>query len=153
MSLKRYACVVFFFVAFLLQRDVYAAVYKCPGAGGSVTLSNVEKGSGCTQMVLPPSSAPKKPTQNVRKDEAAKEPKAAEKPKTTYDIAAQERKRIIQEEIDLEKTRMNGVQARIKELSAVSNKSPDQIKELVALQQKESMHASNIQLLQKEISR
>lgn len=153
MSLKRYACVVFFFAAFLLQRDLYAAVYKCPGAGGSVTLSNVEKGSGCTQMVLPPSSAPKKPIKNVRTDEAAKEPKAVEKPKTTYDIAAQERKRIIQEEIDLEKTRMNGVQVRIKELSAVSSKSPDQIKELVALQQKESLHASNIQLLQKEISR
>lgn len=153
MSLKRYACVVFFFAAFLLQRDLYAAVYKCPGAGGSVTLSNVEKGSGCTQMVLPPSSAPKKSIKNVRTDEVAKEPKAVEKPKTTYDIAAQERKRIIQEEIDLEKTRMNGVQARIKELSAVSSKSPDQIKELVALQQKESLHASNIQLLQKEISR
>ncbi len=138
----------------VVQDTALAEVYKCPRADGSVTLSNVEKGSGCSKMVLPPSPAPKKAP--VAKEAAVKEAaKTPDKPKTasTYDTAAAERKRIIQEEMDLERSRLNTVQARIKDLSANSAKTPDQMKELVALQQKETLHASNIQLLQKELSR
>lgn len=138
----------------IVQGTALAEVYKCPRADGSVTLSNVEKGSGCSKMVLPPSPAPKKSPvtkETVVKDSA----KAPDKPKpaSPYDAAAAERKRIIQEEMDLEKSRLNTVQARIKDLSANNAKTPDQVKELMALQQKESLHASNIQLLQKELNR
>jgi CHASE3 domain sensor protein len=105
-------------------------------------------------MVLPPPEA-KKPAN--AKTEPLKpvtaDAKPADKPKSTYENAATERKRIIQEEIDLEKTRLSAVQARIKDLAAQSNKTPDQVKDLVALQQKEILHTSNLQLLQKELNK
>lgn len=142
---------IFFFFALSGQGILHAEVYKCPKSDGSVTLSNVERGAGCNKMALPASSAPKKA---VSKDAQAKETsKATEKPKSSYDSAAAERKRVIQEELDLEKSRLNTLQARIRDLSANNTKTPDQVKELVSLQQKESLHASNIQLLQKELAR
>jgi hypothetical protein len=104
-------------------------------------------------MVLPPPESKKSAAARAKSPEAPKEVKSPEKPKTGYDAAASERKRVIQEEIDLERTRLTAVQARIKELSASPTKTPDQVKEMVGLQQKESMHASNIQLLQKELNR
>ena len=105
-------------------------------------------------MALPPVSRPaKKTAQPVNTELPTAATKPVEKPKSSYDSAAAERKRIIQEEIDLERSRLNGVQARIKELAPIANKTPDQVKEQVALQHKESLHASNIQLLQKELSR
>ena len=130
-----------------------AEVYKCQADAGSITLSNVEKGPNCTKMVLPPPESKKSAAARAKPADAPKEAKAPEKPKTGYEAAASERKRVIQEEIDLERTRLTAVQARIKELSAVQPKTPDQVKEMVGLQQKESMHASNIQLLQKELNR
>ena len=136
-----------------IANSASAEVYKCQGDVGSVTLSNVEKGPNCTKMVLPPPESKKSAAARAKSPEAPKEVKAPEKPKTGYDAAASERKRVIQEEIDLERTRLTSVQARIKELSASPTKTPDQVKEMVGLQQKESMHASNIQLLQKELNR
>ena len=84
---------------------------------------------------------------------ATKDAKLVEKPKNAYDSAAAERKRVLQEEIDLERSRLTVVQGRIQELNALPNKTPDQVKDQVALQQKEALHRSNIQLLQKELSR
>lgn len=136
-----------------LSNNATAEVYKCQSDAGSVTLSNVEKGSNCTKMVLPPPESKKSAAARAKSVEAPKEVKAPEKPKTGYEAAASERKRVIQEEIDLERTRLNSVQARLKDLSAAPTKTPDQVKEMVGLQQKESMHASNIQLLQKELNR
>lgn len=130
---------------------VQADIYKCPGRGDTITLSNVEKGSGCKKMVLPAQSKRAAPQQV--KTEQTKATKAPEKPKSPYDAAAAERKRVLQEEIDLERSRMNAVQARIRDLNAVTTKTPDQVKELVDLQQKEKLHQSNVQLLQKELNR
>jgi len=133
---------------------VRADVYKCSTDNGSVTLSNVEKGVNCKKMVLPPPEA-KKPA-NTKADPvkpASADVKPADKPKSTYENAATERKRIIQEEIDLEKTRLSAVQARLKDMAAIPNKSPDQLKDMVALQQKENLHTSNLQILQKELTK
>lgn len=137
-----------------LASTAWADVYKCSTDNGSVTLSNVEKGANCKKMVLPPPEA-KRPS-NAKADPvkpAVVETKPAEKPKSTYENAAMERKRIIQEEIDLEKTRLSAVQARIKDLAAQANKTPEQLKDIVALQQKENLHISNLQLLQKELNK
>lgn len=132
----------------------WADIYRCSSDNGSVTLSNVEKGANCKKMVLPP---PETKKQNATKAEAPKptvlEAKPSDRPKTTYESAAVERKRIIQEEIDLERTRLNAVQARIKDLAALPNKTPDQVKDMVSLQQKENLHTSNLQLLQKELTK
>ena len=124
-----------------------ADIYKCPGSGETITLSNVEKGGKCKKMVLP--AEPKR----TAAQSSGKETKPVNKPKSAYDSAAAERKRVLQEEIDLERSRLSTVQGRIQELNAVPNKTPDQVKDLVALQQKESLHRSNIQLLQKELNR
>ena len=135
---------------------VQADVYRCSTDNGSVTLSNVEKGPACKKMVLPPPEA-RKPTP-AKADNAGKlapmtDKAPLDKSKANYDTAAAERKRIIQEEMDLEKVRLNAVQARIKELTAAPNKTPDQLKDLVALQQKETQHTSNLQILQKELNK
>ena len=154
MTIKPYLCAGCLIATLIGQSIAHAEVYKCPRSDGSVTLSNVEKGAGCSKMVLPPPTTPKKSATPVAKEAAVKEgTKAPDKPKSTYDTAATERKRVIQEEMDLERSRLNTVQARIKDLSANPSKTPDQVKEMVTLQQKESMHASNIQLLQKELNR
>ena len=141
--------------SFLLTSfSVEADVYRCSTDNGSVTLSNVEKGANCKKMVLPPPEA-KKP--GAAKTEPAKqapvEAKSVDKPKSTYESAAAERKRIIQEEMDLEKVRLSAVQTRIKDMAAIPNKTPDQLKDMVALQQKEILHTSNLQLLQKELNK
>ena len=131
-----------------------AEVYRCANDNGSVTLSNVEKGANCKKMVLPPPET-KKP--GIAKTDTPKpvatDTKPVERPKSTYESAAIERKRIIQEEIDLEKTRLSAVQARIKDMAALPNKTPDQVKDMVSLQQKENLHTSNLQLLQKELTK
>lgn len=141
------------FGALLFQGTVtWADVYKCSTDNGSVTLSNVEKGANCKKMVLPPPEAKKPATAKAEAPKPlAQDAKPVDKPKSTYDSAATERKRIIQEEIDLEKVRLTAVQARIKDLAALPNKTPDQVKDMVALQQKENLHTSNLQVLQKEL--
>ena len=138
----------------LASNLAWADVYKCSTDNGSVTLSNVEKGANCKKMVLPPPEAKKAPSAktDVAKPVAA-EAKPTDKPKSTYESAAAERKRIIQEEIDLEKVRLSAVQTRIKDMAAIPNKTPDQVKDMVSLQQKENLHTSNLQLLQKELNK
>lgn len=138
------------FVSTLAQADIY----KCPGAGNTVTLSNVEKGKGCKKMVLPvePRRTPSQPVSPAAKEDN-KPAKKISKAQSTYDSAAVERKRVLQEEIDLERSRSDSVKERIRSLNALPTKTPDQVKELVALQQKETLHQSNIQLLQKELNR
>ena len=55
--------------------------------------------------------------------------------------------------MDLEGVRLSAVQTRIKDLAAAPNKTPDQVKDLVALQRKENLHSSNLQILQKELNK
>lgn len=144
-SLQR--SVSLFFATLIVSAHVQADIYKCPGSGDTITLSNVEKGGSCKKMVLPVDN------RRVSGQPATKDAKLVEKPKNAYDSAAAERKRVLQEEIDLERSRLTVVQGRIQELNALPNKTPDQVKDQVALQQKEALHRSNIQLLQKELSR
>ena len=153
--LKRIASRVTFLGILLLGGSLaWADVYKCSTDNGSVTLSNVEKGANCKKMVLPPPEAKKPVATKVDAPKpAVADVKPVDKPKSTYESAATERKRIIQEEIDLEKTRLSAVQARIKDLAALPNKTPDQVKDMVSLQQKENLHTSNLQLLQKELTK
>ena len=141
-------------ISLCVSLPAQADVYKCSTDNGSVTLSNVEKGANCKKMVLPPPES-KKPLS--AKAEGAKpasvEVKPVDNPKSTYESAAAERKRIIQEEMDLEKVRLSAVQTRLKDMAAIPNKTPDQLKDMVALQQKEILHKSNLQLLQKELNK
>ncbi len=153
---KRVYCIFALFGLNLLVSSLALAdVYRCPKEDGSVTLSNVEKGANCRKMDLPPPETRKAPpAPKVDKPAPANaEAKPAEKPKTSFESASADRKRVIQEEIDLEKSRLTTVQLRIKDLTAIANKSPDQTKELTALQQKETLHKGNVNILQKELNK
>jgi hypothetical protein len=151
---KQLAFIPLWATMFLTASSALADIYRCPADNGTVTLSNVEKGGNCKKMVLPPPDAKKpSPLKTEPSKQSPSEPKVVEKPKGTYESAAAERKRIIQEEIDLEKVRLSAVQARIKDMASIPNKTPDQLKDMVALQQKEILHTSNLQLLQKELNK
>ncbi len=139
-------------IGLLIAQTALAEVYKCPGPSDTVTLSNVEKGSGCVKMVLPPSGS-KKTAAAKPKSDLVTDAMAPEKPKTTYETAAVERKRVIQEELDLEQSRLNTVNARIREINTMPTKTPELVKEQINLQQKQSLHQGNINLLQKELAR
>ena len=156
LHLKNGLIVAFAIPLTILALSAQADVYRCTTDNGSVTLSNVEKGQNCKKMVLPPPET--KRSIPAKADAASKavssaDIKPVDKPKSTYDTAASERKRIIQEEMDLEGVRLSAVQSRIKDLAATPNKTPDQVKDLVALQRKENLHSSNLQILQKELNK
>lgn len=135
----------------------FADIYRCDKQAGVITLSNVEKGKNCKKMVLPPPE--KRPVKPSTSDASALAPAgtAAEtkqaKNKSTYETAALERKRIIQEEMDLEQDRLNKSNEKIATLTAIKKKSAAQEKELSSLQQKQSLYKSNIALLQKELNK
>lgn len=133
-----------------------ADIYRCDKQAGVITLSNVEKGKSCKKMALPPPDKRAKPAvadgQKPVPAGSAAETKQA-KNKATYDSAVSERKRIIQEEIDLEQERLNKTNEKITTLAASKKKSAAQEKELNTLQQKQSLYQSNISLLQKELSK
>ena len=133
-----------------------ADIYRCDKQAGVITLSNVEKGKSCKKMVLPPPEKRAKPSvadgQKPAPAGSAAETKQS-KSKSTYDSAVSERKRIIQEEIDLEQERLNKTNEKITALTATKKKSAAQDKELNTLQQKQSLYQSNISLLQKELSK
>jgi len=134
-----------------------ADIYRCDKQAGVITLSNVEKGKNCKKMVLPPPE--KRPVKPSTSDASAPAPAspAAEtkqaKNKSTYETAVLERKRIIQEEIDLEQDRLNKANEKIDTLTAIKKKSAAQEKELSSLQQKQGLYKSNIALLQKELNK
>jgi len=133
-----------------------ADIYRCDKQAGVITLSNVEKGKNCKKMALPPPEKRAKPSAvDVQKPVPAGSAAEAKqsKSKSTYDSAVSERRRIIQEEIDLEQERLNKTNEKITTLTATKKKSAAQDKELNTLQQKQSLYQSNISLLQKELSK
>ena len=135
----------------------FADIYRCDKQAGVITLSNVEKGKNCKKMVLPPPE--KRPAKPATTDAAKPAPTGAanetkqSKNKSTYESAVLERKRIIQEEIDLEQERLDKANERVASLSAIKKKSAGQEKELSALQKKQTLYQSNISLLQKELNK
>jgi len=134
-----------------------ADIYRCDKQAGVITLSNVEKGKNCKKMVLPPPE--KRPAKPSKPDASAPEPASTPaeskqaKNKSTFESAASERKRIIQEEIDLEQDRLNKASEKVATLTAIKKKSAAQEKELNSLQQKQGLYQSNITLLQKELNK
>jgi hypothetical protein len=133
----------------------YADIYRCDNTPGVITLSNIQKDKTCKKMILPPIEKRAKtdtPTAgNVKPGDPASS-KAA-KNKSTYENAQGERKRIIEEELDMEQDRLNAINAKIANLNSPSNKSTNKAKELAALQKKQSLHQGNIELLQKELKK
>ena len=158
MKISSFSCVAVIFCATLLSSNsALADIYRCDKQAGVITLSNVEKGKNCTKMVLPPPEkrAPKAATvDSATSQSAAPIPDSKQtKTKSTYENAVSERKRIIQEEIDLEQERLDKATEKIATLTAIKKKSAAQEKELSSLQQKQNLFQSNISLLQKELNK
>jgi len=136
----------------------FADVYRCDSAPGVITLSNIQKGKNCKKMNLPPlEPRASKPSADVGmaipgsgSDAAKAKPS---KYKSSYDSAISERKRIIQEEMDLEQERLDSINSKISAINSVQNKSSAQSKELAILQKKQGLHQGNLKLLQKEFNK
>jgi hypothetical protein len=144
---------VIFSVLLLSSRSVYADVFQCDSTPGVVTLTNQPKGKNCKKMVLPPPDKPKNNvagnTKSVSSDGNAK----TSKYKAGYDNAVSERKRIIQEEVGLERDRLDAVNEKINKLGELKTRSPAQSKEFSSLQKKQALHQANLDLLQKELNK
>ncbi len=142
--------------AFLSPSLALADVYRCDNKTGVITLSNIEKGTNCKKMVLPP---PDKRLNQASGADASKGSSPAtpisiqSKNKSSYDAAVSERKRIIQEEMDLENGRLGAVNSKISALNQLKKKTPAQEQELASLQKKQTLYQSNLSLLQKELGK
>ncbi len=134
---------------------VRADIYRCSSPSGAITLSNVKTGEkNCEKMNLPPLEARKKINSPEQGDlESAGKSREKSSAKSSYDTANAERKRIINEEIELEKTRANAAGTKLKELTSLPNKTPQQLKDLEVYKKEETSHRSNIDLLKNELGR
>jgi len=171
MSINRrlIAALLFLYLALLASsRDAFATIYRCGKDPDLVTLTNQKPAKDCKKMVLPP------PDKKAKKDKAnqdknAKQPsgsngssngsgssrdtdKATSK-KANYDAALTERGRIISEELELERSRLDAANERINALERIPKLTPEQQKELLSYQKKRGLHQGNIDLLQKELKK
>ena len=160
------AVLLFWSFSFLMHsRDALATIYRCGKNPDLVTLTNQKPSKDCKKMDLPP------PDKRAKKDKAnqdknAKESggstsgstsnkdanKAASK-KANHEAALTERGRIISEELELERSRLDAANERIKALERIPKLSPEQQKELLGYQKKQGLHQGNIDLLQKELKK
>ncbi|QWD61798.1 hypothetical protein [Polynucleobacter sp. MWH-UH25E] len=135
--------------------NAYADIYRCDDTPGVITLSNIQKEKNCKKMVLPPIE--KRTKADASSTVAAKPGDAkaskANKNKSNYENAQGERKRIIEEELDMERDRLDAINTKIANLNTPSNKSQNKAKELASLQKKQTLHQANIELLQKELKK
>lgn len=136
----------------LLAHSAYADVYRCDSTPGLVTLTNQPKGSNCKKMVLPPLEKPSNAAGSAKPSGSDANTKTS-KYKAGYDDAMTERKRIIQEEVGLERDRLDAANDKIHKLEGLKTKSPAQTKELSTLQKKKALHQGNLDLLQKELNK
>ena len=134
---------------------VHADIYRCDTTPGVITLSNIQKDQNCKKMILPPIE--KRAKTDTASSGAVKSTDAANgkasKTKSNYENAQGERKRIIQEELELEQDRLDAVNAKIANLNNSANKSATKAKDLAALEKKQKLHQGNIDLLQKELKK
>ena len=137
----------------MLSHSSYADVYRCDATPGVVTLTNQPKGNNCKKMVLPPPDKPARNSASNTKPASSDTNTKPSKYKAGYDNAVTERKRIIQEEVDLERERLDAVNDKINRLNTSKAQSAAQTKELSALQKKQALHQGNLDLLQKELNK
>ena len=144
-----------------LNGAAFATIYRCNKDPEAVTLTNLKPSKDCKKMNLPPlEKRSKKDKQSAAKagnsssapiSSSAKD-KASSR-KASQDAALTERSRIISEEMDLEKSRLEAVNLKIKELEKIPKLTPEQQKELLSYQKKQGLYQANIDLLQKEMKK
>ena len=146
-------------VVMTMPFSAVAEVFLCEDEAGLISLSNMDEKKKCKKMKLQPK--PKQPpnyvqdknnnqqnqsaNQDSKKEVAAVTPSSAE--------AAAERKRIVMEELGLEKRRLESVLSQVATVSLRTDSDAERQKFLASVKKKESLHRSNIELLEKEFSR
>jgi hypothetical protein len=160
------AALLCFFVTLLVHsRDALATIYRCGKDPNLVTLTNQKPTrKDCEKMVLPPPdkrAKQDKVNQNKVANQAAnsggtqsrKEIDKEISKKANRDAALSERGRIISEELELERSRLDAATARVTALEKIPKLSAEQQKELLSYQKKQGLHQANIDLLQKELKK
>lgn len=149
-----------FLVAALFgMRAAVADVYQCEGEAGVISLSNVETKKSCKKMKLQPKpkNAPSYVKENNNNQQnqldASNMGKADLAVQRSAKEAAEERKRIVMEELGLEKRRLEAALSQVATVGIRSNSDSERQRLLAMAKTKESLHRSNIELLEKEYSR
>lgn len=136
-----------------------AEVFLCQNETGVVSLSNVDTKGGCKKMKLQPkpklapnyvqdknnSQQNQLSSKDIKNDHTTNVPSASE--------AAAERKRIVLEELGLERRRLESVLSQVAAVGIRTDSDAERQKFLASAKKKESLHRSNIELLEKEFSR
>ncbi len=164
---RRFIAVLFFLslTLFMHSRDALATIYRCGKNPDLVTLTNQKPGKDCQKMELPP------PDKRAKKDKANQEKNAKQSgggsgsansnkdtnrsasKKANHEAALTERGRIISEELELERSRLQAAKERVSALERIPKLSPEQQKELLSYQKKRALHQGNIDLLEKELKK
>jgi len=140
--------------------DALATIYRCGKDPELITLTNEKPTKDCKKMVLP------SPDKRAKKDKASQNKSAnqsgalsgkdADKQsskKTNHDAAITERRRIITEELELERSRLEIANERVRMLERIPKLSSEQQKELLDYQKKQGLHQANVDLLAKELKK
>ena len=142
-----------------VSRPAQAEVFLCQSETGVISLSNVDTKGGCKKMKLQPkpklapsyvqdkNNSPQNQlsSKDLKNDHVTNAPSAAE--------AAAERKRIVMEELGLERRRLESVLSQVAAVGIRTDSDAERQKFLASAKKKESLHRSNIELLEKEFSR
>ena len=129
-----------------------ADIYQCEEVDESdvISLSNVGQSPRCKKMVLQPKSKNPPSYSQINTQKETKSTYQSSRVDTAQ--ARLERKRILKEEIELERRRLKDVVMNISKLEK-SEESKDRQRSILSARQKEALHQSNIKLLEKELDR
>lgn len=138
---------------------VQAQVFQCQGDDGVISLSNVDSGKKCKKMKLqpkpklPPSYTDSEKNKQQNQLDNNKSESVAQTTKPNSQEALAERKRIVLEEIGLETRRLESARSQVATVALKGQTDAERQRLLTQAKKKESLHQSNIKLLEKEYSR
>ena len=131
----------------------------CEDEAGVISLSNVDTKKQCKKMKLQPKpkNGPSyiQDKNNIQQNQLNSVEKGVAETATlpSSSEAAAERKRIVMEELGLERRRLESVLSQVATVSIRTDSDAERQKFLASAKKKESLHRSNIELLEKESSR
>lgn len=136
-------------IFFILAGQAKADVYQCGEAeeGGVISLSNIGQSGQCKKMVLQPKPKNRPAFQPINETKEPNGQSGGARPNSSEALA--ERRRILDEEIELEKRRLKEASATVRDLER-SVESKDKQRAILSARQKEALHQSNVRLLEKE---
>lgn len=138
-------------LASAVANEAVADIYQCEDLDGDgvISLSNVGQTSRCKKMVLQPK--PKNPPSFTPLTIPLDSTEVSNRALPDRVEAIGERRKILNDELELERQRLRDISARITELKNAAE-SKDRQRAILSAQQKEALHRSNIKLLEHELN-